>query len=375
MAALEVPFLDVGATYRALRPEIDEAIQRVLDHGLYILGDEVEAFEQEFATYCGAEYCVGVSNGLDALHLVLRAWGIAEGDDVIVPAHTFIATWLAVSHAGATPVPVDIDERTYNIDPNLIEQAITAKTKAIIPVHLYGQPADMDSINEIAQKYELKVLEDSAQAHGASYKGKKCGCLGDASAFSFYPGKNLGAFGDGGAVTTNDVKLAEKIKALRNYGSNEKYIHTELGFNKRLDEIQAAILRVKLKHLDEWNKLRRDIAAQYMDNLKDIADINLPYVPEWVDPVWHLFVARTHLRNELQNDLGEAGIGTLIHYPIPIWKQGAYVNISMAHQGLKWATLISNEILSLPIWPGMPDKFIELIIESLKTFSQNKKRI
>lgn len=368
----EIPFLDVGASYRELKPEINDAIQRVLDRGRYILGDEVESFEQEFAAYCGVNHCIGVNSGLDALQLVLRAWEIGEGAEVIVPAHTFIATWLAVSHTGATPVPVDIDEKTYNIDPTLIEQAITAKTKAIIPVHLYGQAADMNAINAIAQKYELKVLEDSAQAHGANYKGRKCGCLGDASAFSFYPGKNLGAFGDSGAITTDDVQLAEKINLLRNYGSKQKYIHTELGFNNRLDEIQAAVLRVKLKHLDEWNQLRRDIAAQYMDSLNGITDIHLPDVPEWTDPVWHVFAIRTHRRNKLQDALGEGGIGTLIHYPIPIWKQGAYVNISTNHQNLKQAKLISKEILSLPIWPTMPDKFIRLVIETLRNSSQNK---
>jgi dTDP-4-amino-4,6-dideoxygalactose transaminase len=300
--------------------------------------------------------------------MVLRAYGIGGGDEVIVPAHTFIATWLAVSHSGAKPVPVDIDEKTFNIDTKLVEQVITPRTKAIVPVHLYGQPADMDLINDIAERNGLKVIEDAAQAHGAKYGAKKCGSLGDAAAFSFYPAKNLGALGDGGAVTTNDLNLAEKIKALRNYGSNEKYIHPELGFNNRLDEIQAAILRIKLKHLDKWNGLRREIAQKYLNELKFVVNIELPYITNSNDHAWHLFVIKTNQRNELKDFLKARGVNSLIHYPIPIWKQAAYSNIIKTDQNLKVASLISNNILSLPIWPDMSEKFIRMVIESLKAF-------
>lgn len=256
---MSIPFLDLKAATDSLRSEIDIAISRVLNSGQYILGDEVGAFEDEYAAYCGAKYCVGVANGLDALHLVLRAWGIGPGDEVIVPSNTYIATWLAVSYCGATPVPVEPDEKTHNIDPSKIESLITTRTKAIIPVHLYGQPADLDPIIFISKKYNLKLLEDGAQAHGARYKGKRIGAHGNAVAWSFYPGKNLGAIGDGGAITTDDGELFEKLKSLRNYGSSKKYIHELVGFNSRLDSLQAAILKVKLKKLDEWNAIRKKL--------------------------------------------------------------------------------------------------------------------
>ena len=262
-----IPFLDLRASYLELKTALDSAFQRVMASGWYILGEELKAFEAEFAEYCNVKYCVGVGNGLDALHLILRAMDIGQGDEVIVPSNTFIATWLAVSYAGATPVPVEPDEATYNIDPSKIEAAITEKTKAIMPVHLYGQPADMDPILKIAARHHLKVIEDAAQAHGARYKGKRTGSLGDAAGFSFYPGKNLGAFGDGGAVTTNDSTLAERVRRLSNYGSQVKYAHDVKGFNSRLDELQAALLRVKLRHLDAWNGRRRQIAAQYLRKL------------------------------------------------------------------------------------------------------------
>ena len=299
---MNIPFLDLKAPYIELKDELDAAYRRVMESGWYILGTEVEAFEAEFAAYCESKYCIGVANGLDALHLIVRAYGIGPGDEVIVPSNTYIATWLAVTHAGATPVPVEPDVRTYNIDPAKIEQAITPKTKAIMVVHLYGQTADMDPINVIAQKHGLKVIEDCAQAHGARYKDRRTGSLGDAAGFSFYPGKNLGAIGDGGAVTTNDDILAERISVLRNYGSKVKYINDLKGYNSRLDELQAAFLRVKLSRLDEWNERRRQVAQQYLTNIC-ANTLQLPYVAEKVDPVWHLFVIRTEMRQQLQDKL------------------------------------------------------------------------
>ena len=300
---MKIPFLDIKASYLELKEGFDAAYQRVMDSGWYIQGEELKAFETEFAEYCGVKHCIGVGNGLDALHLILRAMDIGEGDEVIVPANTFIATWLAVTYAGATPVPVEPDERTYNIAPSKIEAAITKRTKAIMPVHLYGQPADMDPIVEIAARYNLKVIEDAAQAHGAKYKGRHTGGLGDAAGFSFYPGKNLGAFGDGGTVTTNDAELAKKVRMLGNYGSSVKYKNDIKGFNSRLDELQAAFLRVKLKKLAEWNKRRKVIANCYLNELEGVKDIILPYVPDWADPVWHLFVVHTKERYKLQHYL------------------------------------------------------------------------
>jgi dTDP-4-amino-4,6-dideoxygalactose transaminase len=360
MAEIKVPFLDVGETYKELKLEINEAIQKVLDSGWYILGEEVKAFEREFAEYCGVKYCVGVSNGLDALRLVLNAWEIGEGDEVIVPAHTFIATWLAVNHAGATPVPVDIDNKTYNIYPALIEQAITHKTKAIIPVHLYGQVADMNAINKIAKKYNLKVLEDSAQAHGAIYENKRAGNLGDAAAFSFYPGKNLGAFGDGGAITTNDYKLYEKIKSLRNYGSVNKYVHKDIGYNNRLDEIQAAILRVKLKYLDNWNIKRREAASFYLKNIENNI-IELPYWSEGDDHVFHLFVVKSKNREKLKNDMKRNGIETLIHYPNLPFQYNIFDKLKLKPKNYSKSHQLVSKILSLPIFPTIGDEKLNVI--------------
>ena len=314
---MEIPFLDLKAPYQELQAELDEAYERVMTSGWYLLGEELAGLEQEFAAYCGVKYCVGVANGLEALHLVLRAWNIGSGDQVIVPSNTYIATWLAVTHTGATPVPVEPDERTYNIDPNKIEAAITAKTKAIIAVHLYGQPADIHSIRDIANKYGLKILEDGAQAHGAEYLGSKVGNLGDAAGISMYPGKNLGAMGDGGVVKTNDASLAKRVKILRNYGSERKYYNEVIGFNSRLDELQAAFLRVKLAKLDDWNERRQKIVNRYLRELKDQVAILLPHVPAGVNPAWHLFVIRSKQRDILQAKLAYRGISTLIHYPIP----------------------------------------------------------
>ena len=347
-----IPFLDLKLPHQELREELQEAFTQVLDSGWFIQGTQLEAFEREYAAFCGTKHCIGVGNGLDALHLILRAYEIGVGDEVIVPSNTYIATWLAASYAGATPVPVEPDERTYNINPALIEAAITPKTKAIMAVHLYGQPADMDAINSIALKYNLKVIEDAAQAQGAGYKGKLAGNLGDAAGHSFYPGKNLGALGDGGAITTNDDDLADKLKVLRNYGSRVKYFNEVKGFNSRLDEMQAAFLRVKLRNLTQWNDRRKQIAAYYQENL-DASNIILPFVPDWADPVWHLFVVRSKTREKLQSQLSHAEIGTVIHYPIPPHLQAAYAEMGFKKGDFPLAEAIHNEVISLPIGPHL----------------------
>jgi len=340
------PFLDLKSINSHFREEFHSILDRVLDSGTFILGDEVKSFESEFAAYCGSEFSIGVSNGLDAITLTLKAWGIGSGDEVIVPSNTFIATWLGVSHSGAKPIPVEPDINTYNIDPLKIESAITEKTKAIIAVHLYGQAADMDAINQIGKKYQLKILEDAAQAHGSRCHGKIVGGLGDASAFSFYPGKNLGALGDAGAIVTNDLKLSELLKRYRNYGSQIKYEHILQGFNCRLDELQAAFLRIKLSFLDQENNYRKKIAKIYTEELKD-SELILPFVPDWVDPVWHLYVVRTKKRSELVKKLEDLDIGTLIHYPKPPHLQEAYKK--QKKDELPIAEILADEVLSLPI--------------------------
>ena len=345
-----IPFLDLKAPYLELKQELDEAIARVVSSGWFIGGAEVEEFEADYATYCGAIHAVGLANGLDALHLALRAMKVGPGDEVIVPSNTYIATWLAVSQCGAKPVPVEPDSSTYNFDPGRIEAAITPATRVILPVHLYGQPADMDPILAIARKHGLRVLEDGAQAHGARYKGQRLGAHGDAVAWSFYPGKNLGAMGDGGAVTTNDSQIADRLRVLRNYGSRVKYVNAELGYNSRLDPIQAAVLRVKLRHLDQWNNQRKAIAAQYSRELAG-SGIGLPRVPYWADPVWHLFIIRHPQRDALQQRLTEAGIGTLIHYPIPPHMQQAYAGLGYEHGAFPVAEALAEEVLSLPMGP------------------------
>jgi len=364
---MNVPFLDLKAAVDELRADIDISIGKVLNSGQYILGDEVEAFEKEFAKYCGAKYCVGVANGLDALHLVLHSWNIGPGDEVIVPSNTYIATWLAVSYCGAIPVPVEPEEDTYNIDPLKIEAAITSRTKAILPVHLYGQPADLDRIISIARAHNLKILEDGAQAHGAEYKGKKIGHHGDAVTWSFYPGKNLGAIGDGGAITTDDEKLFKDLRALRNYGSTKRYVHEVIGFNSRLDPIQAAILRIKLKKLDEWNDRRKKIAHSY-SNLLNKAALSLPQVPDWASPSWHLYVIRLTKRNELQEYLSGLGISTLIHYPVPPHLQGAYKAKDRHVSRCPIAESMASEILSLPIGPHLNEDEMYAVIESINGF-------
>jgi dTDP-4-amino-4,6-dideoxygalactose transaminase len=350
---VKVPFLDFTAPYEEIKTGLDEAYFRFMRSAWYVLGRELEAFEREFADYCGVQHCVGVGNGLEALHLALRAYGIGENDEVIVPSNTYIATWLAVSYAGATPVPVEPDPKTFNLDPDRIEAAITRRTKAIMPVHLYGQPADMDPIMTIARKHGLKVIEDNAQAQGARYKGRRTGSLGDAAGNSFYPGKNLGAYGDAGAVTTNDKELADKIRILRNYGSQKKYYNDVRGYNSRLDELQAAFLRVKLTKLDEWNARRRDVAALYLTELGGAENLTMPFVPEWVEPVWHLFVVRHPKRDVLQKKLAAADIGTLIHYPVPPHLSGAYADGKWKSHDFPIAEELAGTVLSLPMGPHL----------------------
>lgn len=358
-----IPFLDLKAPYLELKAELDEAIQRAVSSGWFIGGPEVDQFEADYAAYCEVNHAVGVANGLDALHLALRAMGVGAGDEVIVPSNTYIATWLAVTQCGATPVPVEPDEATYNIDPTLIEAAITSETKVILPVHLYGQPADLDPILEIARKHGLRVLEDGAQAHGALYKGKRLGGHGDAVAWSFYPGKNLGAMGDAGAVTTNDPDLADRIKVLRNYGSRVKYVNEEQGYNSRLDPIQAAILRVKLTYLDEWNNRRRVIATQYQKGLAK-SGLILPTVPDWADPVWHLYVVRHANREGFQKQLESQGVSTLIHYPIPPHLQGAFKDMGFKKGDFPIAERIHDEIISLPISPSLTAQEAEQVVRT-----------
>ncbi|MDF1776195.1 MAG: DegT/DnrJ/EryC1/StrS family aminotransferase [Rhizobiaceae bacterium] len=347
-----IPFLDLQAAYLELKAEIDAAVARALDSGWYILGPEVEAFETEWAQYCGANHAVGLANGLDALTLALRALDVGPGDEVIVPSNTYIATWLAVSAVGATPVPVEPDPATHNIDTTRIAAAITPQTKVLLPVHLYGQPADMDPILTLARQHGIAVVEDAAQAHGARYKGKRIGAHGDIVCWSFYPGKNLGALGDGGAITTSRPDLADKVQMLRNYGSRVKYVNEVQGVNSRLDPIQAAVLRVKLKYLDDWTDRRRTIADLYTKGLKD-SGLILPHVPDWADPVWHLYVVCTEERDALQQRLGAAGIGTLIHYPLPPHMQEAYAELGMTADAFPLARQMADGVLSLPIGPQM----------------------
>ena len=357
-----VPFLDLAALHRPLRAELDAAYQRVMDSGWFIAGPELEAFEAEFAQYCEVSHCVGVGNGLDAIHLLLRAYGIGPGDEVLVPSNTFIATWLAVTQCGATPVPVEPLASTHNIDPALLEGHITPRTRAIVPVHLYGQPADMDPINAVAAKHKLVVIEDAAQAQGARYKGRRVGSLGHAAATSFYPGKNLGALGDGGAVLTRDAQIAAKVKQLRNYGSEVKYQHQVQGYNSRLDEMQAAFLRVKLRVLDAWNTKRQDIARVYSAQINHPL-VTLPVVPDFAQPVWHLYVVRTEQRDALRDALQAQGVATVIHYPVPPHLQPCYP--SFAQADLPLATVLADEVLSLPMSPAMTDAQVMQVVHAV----------
>lgn len=362
---MTVAFVDFQAMHESMRPALDAAYRRVVDSNSFILGRELELFESEFARYSEVKHAIGVANGLDALFLALKAMGIGSGDEVIVPSNTFIATWLAVSYAGATPVPVEPDPKTFNLDAARIERAITPRTRAILPVHLYGQPADMDEINSIALTHGLKVLEDAAQAHGARYKGRRVGGLGDAAGFSFYPGKNLGALGDGGAVTTNDDVLASRLRMLRNYGSERKYRHELKGFNSRLDELQAAFLREKLKLLDDWNHRRRHLANLYIERLHTF-EVCLPTVPAWAEPVWHLFVIRTPRRDELSAALAQRGIATMVHYPVAPHLQSAYSDLNLSTGSFPVAESLHQDVLSLPIWPQMTEAHIDEVIAAIE---------
>lgn len=361
-----IPFLDLRAAYLELQSEIDAAVARVLDSGWYILGPEVEAFEAEWADYCEAEAAVGVANGLDALTLSLRALEIGPGDEVIVPSNTYIATWLAVSAVGATPVPVEPDPTTHTLDPAAVATALTSRTRALLPVHLYGHPADLDPLLDLARSHGLAVVEDAAQAHGARYKGRRIGAHGDLVCWSFYPGKNLGALGDAGAVTTNRPDLAKRLRLLRNYGSREKYVNEIPGSNSRLDPLQAAVLRVKLAHLDDWTARRRALAAAYDAGLAG-SGLVLPQAADWAEPVWHLYVVRSRRRDALQQSLAEAGIATLIHYPIPPHRQQAYANLSLRHP-LPLAEQLASEVLSLPMGPHLAEEAVGEVVQAITRF-------
>ena len=365
---MDVPFLDVRSSYLELKDELDAGLIRVADSGSYVLSDEVATFEREFAAYCQAKHCIGVGNGLEALHLILRASDIGTGDEVIVPANTYIASWLAVTYAGATPVPVEPIEATYNLDPSRIEDAITPRTKAIMAVHLYGQPADMDSLREVATRRGLRLIEDAAQAHGATVDGRRAGSLSDAAGWSFYPGKNLGAMGDAGGVTTDDDQLADRIRVLRNYGSRVKYHNEVKGFNSRLDPLQAAFLGVKLNHLEEWNARRKALAGRYLEALADVPDLILPHVPAWADPSWHLFVIRHPERDALQKHLTEHGIGTLIHYPIPPHLSDAYREMGYKQGDFPITEAIHRTVLSLPMGPHLRADQLDHVVEAIRSF-------
>ena len=364
---MKVPFVSFLPMEIELDREFREAFDRVFTRSWYIGGEEDKSFEKAFAEYCGTKHCVGVGNGLDALMLALKALEIGAGDEVIVPANTFIATALAVTYAGATPVLVEPDSRTFNIDPKRIEAAITDRTKAIMPVHLYGQACDMDPIMEIAGKHGFKVVEDCAQAHGATYKGQKIGTFGDAAGFSFYPGKNLGALGDAGAMVTNNAELAEKVRALGNYGSDYKYHHIYKGSNSRLDELQAAFLNVKLPHLERMNIERRHIADRYLNGIINDKVI-LPYVPDYTVPVWHIFGIKCNRRSELEKYLNEKGIGTNKHYPIPIHLQECYKDLGYGEGDFPIAEEISRNELSIPMYYGMTEEEINYVIDAINKF-------
>lgn len=366
-----IQFLNFEPMHSAIRTEMQEAFQQVYDSNWFIMGKCVETFEEAYARFNEVTNCIGVSNGLDALHLALKGLGIGAGDEVIVPSNTYIATLLAVSYVGATPVLVEPDIVTYNINPKNIELAITSKTKAIMPVHLYGQACDMDEIMAIAKKHKLYIIEDNAQAHGATFKGKLTGSFGDANGTSFYPGKNLGALGDGGAITTNDEGIAKKIRMLRNYGSEKKYHHELIGYNMRLDEMQAAFLTVKLKYLHQWTQQRKQIANWYIKALDNIPDLILPITHPDATHVYHLFVVRTQHRNALQNHLTENGIATMIHYPIPPHLQNAYASLGFTKGDFPIAEELANTCLSLPIWPGMTEENISIVVNCISDFFKN----
>lgn len=367
---IPISFLDLNIVNAEIREELDRAYREVIDSGNFISGRQLQSFESEYASACGSKHCIGVGNGLDALRLILHAYGIGPGDEVIVPSNTFIATWLAVSHVSATPVPVEPLESTFNIDPSKIVAAITPRTRAIIPVHLYGQPAEMDTINEIASSYGLKVIEDAAQSQGAIFRGRLSGSLGDAAGHSFYPGKNLGALGDAGAITTDDDELASNLRMIRNYGSSVKYEHKIVGFNSRLDELQAAFLRVKLRRLKIWNKRRRAIASNYQAGLAGLKDCLLPKESSHMESVWHLYVVRTSRRIKLQEALLDQGIHTGIHYPTAPHLQGAYATAGFAEGSFPISEKIHSEVVSLPMGPHLNDSDVGVVIRAVREFDE-----
>jgi dTDP-4-amino-4,6-dideoxygalactose transaminase len=362
-----IPLVDVGAQLRSIRGEIDAAVGRVLDGGSFILGEEVERFEEEFAAYCAAHHAVGLDSGVSALEMGMRALGIGPGDEVIVPVNSFIASSSAVSFTGATPVFVDVDPLTYNIDPHQVEKCITPRTKAIMIVHLYGQPADIDDVSSIAENNDLFVIEDAAQAHGARYRGRPVGSFGHVAAFSFYPAKNLGAFGDAGAVVTNDAEVADAVRLMRNYGQSEKHRHEHLGWNRRLDTIQAAVLRVKLRHLDRWNARRQDLAGLY-DHLLEGQRVTTPSTKPHRDHVYHLYVIQVEDRDALRAFLRERGIDTGIHYPVPIHLQPAYAHLGCEAGTFPVAEAGAGRILSLPMFPELSDEQVEHIADGIEAF-------
>ena len=364
-----VPLVDLNAQYASIRPEIDAAIQSVIDRSAFIMGPDVRDFEARFADYCTASFAVGVASGTAALELALRTYGIGPGDEVITSAHTFIATAEAISAVGARPVFVEIDPRTYNLDPDAVAAALTPATRALIPVHIYGQPADMDRLMHIAQVYDLPVIEDAAQAHGATWRGRRVGTLGHAACFSFYPGKNLGAYGDAGAVTTDDARIAEQVGLLRNHGRHSKYLHDIKGFGERIDTLQAAILAVKLRYLENWTAARRRLAARYTELLTDLeGEIVLPFVHPEANPVWHLYVIRTQQRDALLGYLNQHGIGAGIHYPTPLHLQPAYADLGYTRGALPITEEVADTCLSLPIYPEMTNAQQDHVVATLRTF-------
>lgn len=368
---MQVPFLSFDSTNKQIKGAVMAAFEQFFDSGWYVLGERLKKFEQAYQQFNQVDFCIGVSNGLDALYLALKAVGITEGDEVIVPSNTYIATPLAVSYIGAKPVFVEPDSKTYNLNPKAIIDAITSRTKAIMPVHLYGQACEMDAIMEIARQYGLKVVEDNAQAHCAAFKGKLTGSWGDANGTSFYPGKNLGALGDAGAVTTNDAAIADKLNVLRNYGSRVKYKNEVVGHNMRLDEVQAAMLSVKLEHLPTWTKQRQEIAGLYYQELAGVGDLQLPFVHPDATHVYHLFVVRTKHRDQLQQSLATAGIGTLIHYPIPPHLQEAYQHLGHKVGDFPIAEELAATSLSLPMWPGMQQKDVAEVSAAIRAYFNN----
>ncbi|MDX1484787.1 MAG: DegT/DnrJ/EryC1/StrS family aminotransferase [Alphaproteobacteria bacterium] len=362
-----VPFFSLREAIAELRPELDAAYQRVMASGMFIRGNEVAAFEDAFAAAAGAAHAVGTGNGLDALTLVLRSLGIGPGDEIVTPCHTFIATWLSISATGATPVPVDVDPTTWTVGAEAVEGALSEKTRAVIPVHIYGHPVDMDPINDLCRPRRIAVIEDAAQGHGARYKGRRVGSLGHAAAFSFYPTKNLGAFGDGGAVTTDDGDMADRVRLLGNYGSADKDHFEARGANSRLDELQAAFLRVRLDRLEGWNARRQRIAERYLGAFADLPLV-LPPVAPWAEPVWHLFVIRHPRRDALADFLKERGIATQVHYPVPPHLQKAYGDLSVDGSRLAVSEALAREGLSLPIWPHMGEDMVERVVEAVREF-------